>query len=86
VHLAVRAGHRFGIGLNLSVWVRDSGLKWHLARRTGQRWAAGPEENLVQFQLVPPLPRSARWIEVVAAGRSAQVRAKVPLRWENRDA
>jgi hypothetical protein len=28
--------------------------------------------------------RSASWIEVLAAGRSAEVRARLPLRWASR--
>jgi hypothetical protein len=43
----------------------------------------GPEdrEYAVRLQLVPPLPRSTAWIEVLAGGRSAEVRTKLPLRW-----
>jgi hypothetical protein len=32
--------------------------------------------------VAPPLRRTTTWIEVVTAGRSAQVRAGLPLRWE----
>jgi hypothetical protein len=32
--------------------------------------------------VVPPLGRAAVWIEVLAAGQSAQARAVLPLRWE----
>jgi hypothetical protein len=32
--------------------------------------------------LIPPLSRATAWIEVHAAGRSAQARATLPLRWE----
>ncbi len=28
-----------------------------------------------------PLPRSTAWVEVLAGGRSAEVRTKLPLRW-----
>jgi len=31
--------------------------------------------------VVPPLSRSTTWIEICVAGRSAEVRATVPLRW-----
>jgi hypothetical protein len=63
----------------LSVWIRDSGGRWHAVQPSGWH-RAGPEYAL-QLWLVPPLPRSATWIEVLAAGRSAQVRARLPLRW-----
>jgi hypothetical protein len=63
----------------LSVWIRDSGGRWHAVQSSGWH-RAGPEYAL-QLRLVPPLPRSAAWIEVLAAGRSAQVRARLTLRW-----
>jgi hypothetical protein len=33
-------------------------------------------------EVVPPLSRATTWIEVVTTGRSAQVIARLPLRWE----
>jgi len=63
----------------LSVWIRDGGGRWHAVQPSGWH-RAGPEYAL-QLWLVPPLPRSATWIEVLAAGRSAQVRARLTLRW-----
>lgn len=63
----------------LSVWIRDSGGRWHAVQASGWH-RAGPEYAL-QLWLVPPLPRSATWIEVLAAGRSAEVRARLTLRW-----
>jgi hypothetical protein len=71
----------FGIGiyLPLSVWVRDSGGRWHAARPHG--WNRSGDEFTLRLQIVPPLPRSAEWIEVLAAGRSAQARVTLPLRW-----
>jgi hypothetical protein len=63
----------------LSVWIRDSGGRWHAVQSSGWH-RAGPEYAL-RLWLVPPLPRSATWVEVLAAGRSAQVRARLTLRW-----
>jgi hypothetical protein len=63
----------------LSVWIRNGGGRWHAVQPSGWQ-RAGPEYAL-QLWLVPPLPRSATWIEVLAAGRSAQVRARLTLRW-----
>ena len=34
------------------------------------------------LRLVPPLTRSATWIEVLAAGRSVEVRARLPVHWQ----
>src|SRR5208282_642951 len=63
----------------LSVWRRDNGGRWHAARPSGWNRAGG--EYALRLRLVPPLPRSATWIEVLAAGRSAQVRVGLSLRW-----
>ena len=66
----------------LSVWLRDSGGRWHAARPVGWRRAGSQDrEYAVRLRLVPPLSQSATWIEVLAGGRSAEVRAKLPLRW-----
>jgi len=66
----------------LSVWLRDSGGRWHAARPAGW-YGAGPRsrEYAVRLRLVPPLPQSTTWVEVLAGGRSAEVRTKLPLRW-----
>jgi hypothetical protein len=63
----------------VSVWIRDSGGRWHVAGVAGAHYAEG--EYLLRLRLVPPLARSTAWIEVLAAWRSAQVRASLPLRW-----
>jgi hypothetical protein len=31
--------------------------------------------------MVPPLARSTSWIDVLAAGQSAEVRVRLPLDW-----
>jgi len=63
----------------LSLWLRDSGGRWHAARAAGWHRAGG--ERALRLKLVPPLPRSAAWIEVLAGGQSAEVRTRLPLRW-----
>jgi len=63
----------------LSVWIRDSGGRWHACRPAG--WHRHNGEYVLKLQLVPPLTRSTDWIEVLAAGPSAQVRVRLPLRW-----
>jgi hypothetical protein len=35
----------------------------------------------MRLQLVPPLTRATPWAEILASGQSAEVRARVPLRW-----
>ena len=79
-------GHRGPLGVDLdfplSIWLRDSGGRWHAARPNGWR-QAGPRgrEYAVRLRVVPPLTRSTAWIEVLAGGRSAEVRTRLPLRW-----
>lgn len=64
-----------------SVWLRDSGGRWHVAQPTG--WHRTGCEGPVRLRLMPPLPRSTAWVDVLAAGQSGEVRARLPLRWGN---
>ena len=62
------------------IWIRDSGGRWHTTCTRGQSGMNG--EVALRLEVVPPLSRGITWIEVLAAGRSAQARAVLPLRWE----
>ncbi len=61
----------------LSVWLRDSGGRWHVGHPVG-RHRAGPE-YAIGLQMAPPLPLTTSWVEVLAAGQSAEVRTRLPL-------
>ena len=63
----------------LSFWVKDSGGRWHAARP--DRCHQADRERAIRLRLVPPLTRSAEWVEVLAGGRSAEVHARLPLSW-----
>jgi hypothetical protein len=63
----------------LSIWLRDSAGRWHAAHPAG--WYDAYREHVLTLRLVPPLTRPAAWIDVLAAGKSGQVRARLPLRW-----
>ena len=63
----------------LSVWVRDSGGRWHAAQQAS-RYRDDREWTLM-LRLVPPLTRATDWIELLVAGPAAEVRAKLPLCW-----
>jgi hypothetical protein len=63
----------------LSLWLRDSGGRWHAARP--DRCHQAGSERAIRLRLVPPLTRPADCVEVLASGRSAEVRATLPLRW-----
>jgi hypothetical protein len=63
----------------LSLWLRDSGGRWHAARP--DRCHQAGRERAIRLRLVPPLTRPTERVEVLAGGRSAEVRATLPLRW-----
>jgi hypothetical protein len=74
----------FGIdpAFPLSVWLRDSGGRWHAARPAERRrGGARDAEPTMRLQLVPPLTRATPWAEVQAGGQTAEVRTRLPLRW-----
>jgi hypothetical protein len=71
--------HGINLDFPLSLWLRDSGGRWHATRPVG--WHPADPEHLIGLTLAPPLPRSTGWVEVVAGGRSSEVRARLPLRW-----
>ena len=71
--------HGVDLDFPLSFWLRDNGGRWHAARPIG--WQPADPEHSIGLMLVPPLPRSTAWVEVLAGGRSGEVRAKLPLRW-----
>ena len=61
-------------------WIRDNGGRWHATRTLGRSGNAGG--TALRVEVVPPLSRATTWIEVVTTGRSTQVTARLPLRWE----
>ena len=62
------------------IWVRDSGGRWHATRTLGR--SGMDHEVALRVEVVPPLSRATDWIELLAAGQRAEVRATVPLHWE----
>jgi hypothetical protein len=74
--------HGINLDFPLSLWLRDNGGRWHVAHPAV--WHPAGPEHLIGLVLVPPLPRSTAWVEVLAGGRSGQVRARLPLRWGSR--
>jgi hypothetical protein len=61
-------------------WIRDGGGRWHATRTLGQ--SVHDDGTALRVEVVPPLSRDTTRIEIVATGRSAQARARLPLRWE----
>ena len=60
-------------------WIRDSGGSWHTTRTLGR---GGAGQAPLRVELVPPLSRTATWIETITTGQSGQVSARLPLRWQ----
>jgi hypothetical protein len=61
-------------------WIRDDGGSWHATRILGRSGNAGG--TALRVEVVPPLSRATTGIEVITTGRSAEARARLPLRWE----
>jgi len=40
------------------------------------------DDFMLWLRVVPPLDHGTPWIDVVAAGQSAEVRARLPLSWK----
>src|SRR5271157_3840503 len=74
-----------GIPDGAEAQVTETGLSSaeHLLNRIGHRLLAiaPQDQRALTLRLVPPLARSTPWIEVLVCGRSAEVQARLPLRW-----
>jgi hypothetical protein len=62
------------------IWIRDSAGGWHATSANGS--ADQDREVTMGMLVVPPLSRDTDRIEVVVVGRSAEVRATLPVRWQ----
>jgi hypothetical protein len=63
----------------LSVWVRDSGGRWHAGRAAS--WHPSEGEYAARLHVMPPLPAGTAWIDLVVTGQTAEIRTRLPLRW-----
>jgi hypothetical protein len=63
------------------VWLRDRNDRWHIARPARSAPWRDTDDFLLWLRVVPPLDHGTPWIDVVAAGPSAEVRARLPLSW-----
>src|SRR5580700_8816916 len=64
-----------------TLWVRDSSGRWHATRTNGTGPSPNSGEVILWLEIVPPLDSGTAWIDVVATGRSAEVRIRLPLCW-----
>jgi hypothetical protein len=61
------------------LWIRDSDSRWHATGLAGVNPWGNTGVTMVSMRIVPPLDRGTTWIEIAAAGPSAQVRATLQL-------
>jgi hypothetical protein len=86
--VTLEAGWPYGIRPLPVLWIRDSSGGWHATAADGvvSPWGnkgANPWMDTCMvtawLRIVPPLDRGTAWIEISAAGQSAQVQATLPL-------
>lgn len=63
------------------LWLRDCDGRWHAARPARSGQLRDTDDFLLWLRVVPPVRRGTPWIDVLADGPSAQVRARLPLSW-----
>jgi hypothetical protein len=61
------------------LWIQDSSARWHTTQTHGTGRPGGNGEVVLWLDIKPPLERGTTWVDVVAAGQSAEVRARLPL-------
>jgi hypothetical protein len=64
------------------VWLRDHSGRWHTARPRSSAQLRDSDNFLLWPRVVPPLDHGTPQIDVLAAGPSAEVRARLPLSWK----
>ena len=64
------------------LWLRDRHGRWHTARPARSAPWRDTDDFLLWLRVVPPLDHGTPWIDVLAAGQSAEVRARLPLSWK----
>jgi hypothetical protein len=64
------------------LWIQDNSGRWHTTQTDGISHPGGNGEVVLWLRILPPLDRSTTWIDVVAAGQSAEARATLPLGWK----
>jgi hypothetical protein len=65
-----------------TLWIRDNVGRWHATNHYAPRPLGDHGEVTLDLAIVPPLEAGTPWIDMVAAGPSAQVWTRLPLRWK----
>ena len=64
-----------------ALWIRDNAGRWHATRSWAPRPLGDNGEVTLELEIAPPLEAGTAWIDIVAAGQSTQVQARLPLHW-----
>ena len=64
------------------LWICDSSGRWHTTHTNHVSPSRNSGEVMLWRKIVPPLDPGTARIDVVATGRSAQVRVRLPLCWK----
>jgi hypothetical protein len=64
-----------------ALWIRDHAGRWHATRDYAPRPLGDNGEVTLELAIAPPLQEGTPRIDLVAAGPSAQVQARLPLSW-----
>jgi hypothetical protein len=64
------------------LWLCDRNGRWHAARPARSSPLRDTDDFMLWLRVVPPLHHGTQWIDVVAAGPSVEVRARLPLSWQ----
>ncbi len=64
-----------------ALWIRDHAGRWHATRHYAPRSLGEGGEVTLELAIAPPLQADTPWIDLLAAGPSAQIQARLPLRW-----
>jgi hypothetical protein len=64
-----------------ALWIRDHAGRWHATCHYAPRSLGESGEVTLELAITPPLEAGTPQIDLVATGPSAQVQARLPLRW-----
>src|SRR5207247_8804763 len=65
-----------------TLWIRDNAGRWHATHHYAPRPLGDDGEVTLELAIAPPLEAAAPWADLVAAGQSAEVRARLRLSWK----
>jgi hypothetical protein len=61
-------------------WIRDNAGQWHVAAFESFM-GSQPEPVRFTLSVVPPVPASVTWLDVIISGPSQRARLRLPAEW-----